>query len=73
MRENYSVPFRMAFLEGGVKSYMAALQCMERRGPSCDPVLNDVVSKEWVPTDCHSDAGAIGYAVDQHNFFDMHR
>ena len=61
----------MAFLEGGVKSYMAAYNAWNGIPMHVNPVLKDVVAKEWgADWIVTSDAGAIGYAVTQHKYFD---
>jgi beta-glucosidase len=70
MREYYSVPFRMAFVEGGAKSYMAAYNAWNGIPMVVNPVLKDVVSGEWnagwIVT---PDAGAMGHVVNLHKSF----
>lgn len=70
MREYYSVPFRMAFTEGGARSYMAAYNAWNGIPMSFHPVLKDVVAKEWGANWVVSgDAGALGLAVTGHKYF----
>jgi beta-glucosidase len=70
MREYYSVPFRMAFTEGGAKSYMAAYNAWNGVPMTFHPVLKDVVGKEWgADWVVSSDAGALGLAVTGHKYF----
>ena len=64
MREYYSVPFRMAFTEGGAKSYMAAYNAWNGIPMHVHPLLKDIVEKEWGANwIVSSDANAIGGAV----------
>ena len=69
MREYYSVPFRMAFMEGGAKSYMAAFNAWNGIPMIVNQVLKNVVAKEWgagwVVT---PDAGALAHVVASHKY-----
>jgi beta-glucosidase len=70
MREYYSVPFRMAFLEGGAKSFMAAYNAWNGIPMIVHPVLRDVVAKEWGAGWVISpDAGAMGHVVNLHKYY----
>ncbi|HKD09194.1 MAG TPA: glycoside hydrolase family 3 C-terminal domain-containing protein [Bryobacteraceae bacterium] len=67
MREYYSVPFRMAFVEGGAKSFMAAYNAWNGIPMAVNPVLKDVVAKEWkAGWIITPDAGAMGHVVNLH-------
>lgn len=67
MREYYSVPFRMAFTEGGAISYMAAYNAWNGVPMTMHPILKDVVAKEWGADGIvSSDAGAMGHLINQH-------
>lgn len=69
MREYYSVPFRMGFTEGGAKSYMAAYNAWNGIPMTVNPVLKDVVAKEWgADWIISSDAGAIELVVNGHHY-----
>jgi beta-glucosidase len=69
MREYYSVPFRMGFVEGGAKSYMASYNAWNSVPMSVNPVLRNVVEKEWgAGWVVSSDAGAIGLVASGHNY-----
>jgi beta-glucosidase len=69
MREYYSVPFRMAFLEGGAKSFMAAYNAWNGIPMVVNPVLRDVVAKEWGAGWVISpDAGAMAHVVNLHKY-----
>jgi beta-glucosidase len=70
MREYYSVPFRMAFMEGGAKSFMAAYNAWNGVPMVVNPVLQDVVSKEWnAGWIITPDAGAMGHVVNLHKYY----
>ena len=70
MREYYSVPLRMAFMEGGARSFMAAYNAWNGIPMTVNPVLKDVVGKEWGANwVISSDAGALGLAVTGHKYF----
>jgi beta-glucosidase len=70
MREYYSVPFRMAFVDGGAKSFMAAYNAWNGNPLAVNPVLSDVVKKEWnagwiiIP-----DAGAMAHVVNLDRYY----
>ena len=69
MREYYSVPFRMAFLEGGAKSYMPAYNAWNGIPMTVNPMLKDVVAKEWGANwIVSSDSGAMGHVINFHKY-----
>jgi beta-glucosidase len=69
MREYYSVPFRMGFLEGGAKSYMASYNAWNGVPMAVNPVLANVVAKEWgADWIVTPDAGALDHVVDMHHY-----
>jgi beta-glucosidase len=69
MREYYSVPFRMGFVEGGARSYMTSYNAWNGVPMDMNPMLKNVVAKEWgadwivIP-----DAGALDHVVDLHHY-----
>jgi beta-glucosidase len=70
MREYYSVPFRMAFVEGGARSYMAAYNAWNRVPMTVHPMLRDVVAGEWgVDGIVSTDAGAVSNMVTKHKYY----
>ncbi len=70
MREYYSVPFRMVFLEAGAKSYMASYNAWNGIPMTVHPILKSIVSKEWdADWIVSSDAGAMGHMVKLHKYF----
>ncbi len=70
MREYYSVPFRMAFVEGGAKSFMAAYNAWNGIPMAVNPVIKDVVAKEWnAGWIITPDAGAMGHVVNLHKYY----
>jgi beta-glucosidase len=69
MREYYSVPFRMGFVEGGAKSYMASYNAWNGVPMAVNPVLANVVAKEWgAGWIAMPDAGALDHVVDMHHY-----
>jgi beta-glucosidase len=69
MREYYSVPFRMGFVEGGAKSFMASYNAWNGVPMAVNPVLKNVVAKEWgADWIVTPDAGALNHVVDMHHY-----
>jgi beta-glucosidase len=69
MREYYSVPFRMGFVDGGAKSYMASYNAWNGVPMAVNPVLANVVAKEWgAGWIAMPDAGALNHVVDMHHY-----
>ena len=69
MREYYSVPFRMGFVDGGAKSYMASYNAWNGVPMAVNPVLTNVVAKEWgAGWIAMPDAGALNHVVDMHHY-----
>ena len=69
MREYYSVPFRMVFLGAGAKSFMASYNAWNGIPMTVNPVLKDVVAKEWGANwIVSSDAGAMRNVVTLHKY-----
>lgn len=67
MREYYSVPFQMAVLEGGARSYMAAYNAWNGVPMTVHPILKNITVNEWgVDGIICTDAGALGLLVAQH-------
>ncbi len=70
LREYYSVPFRMAFLEGGAGSYMASYNAWNSVPMSVNPILKTMVSDEWkVDGIVSTDAGAVRNMVSKHRYY----
>jgi beta-glucosidase len=68
--EYYSVPFRMAFVNGGAKNFMTASNALNHVPMTVSPLLKDLAVKEW-GTDgiiC-TDAGSLGNMVTQYKAF----
>lgn len=69
MREYYSVPFRMVFLGAGAKSFMASYNAWNGVPMTVNPVLKDIVAKEWGANwIVSSDAGAMRNVVTLHKY-----
>lgn len=69
-REYYSVPFRMGFEEGGSRAVMAAYNSWNGTPMMINPVLKDVMIKEWGNDGliC-TDGGALGLLITAHKTF----
>jgi beta-glucosidase len=70
LREYYSLPFRMAFVNGGASSYMASYNAWNGVPMTVNPVLKDMVAGEWgVNGIVSTDAGAVRNMVTKHRYF----
>ena len=69
-REYYSVPFRMGFEQGGSRAAMAAYNSWNGTPMMINPVLKNVVIKEWGNDGiiC-TDGGALGLLITAHKSF----
>jgi beta-glucosidase len=69
-REYYSVPFRMGFEQGGSRAVMAAYNSWNGTPMLINPVLKDVMIKEWGNDGliC-SDGGALSLLISAHKSF----
>jgi beta-glucosidase len=69
-REYYSVPFRMGFEEGGSRAVMASYNAWNGTPMTVNPVLKDVMIKEWGNNGliC-TDGGALGLLITSHKAF----
>jgi beta-glucosidase len=69
MREYYTVPFRMGFLQGGAKSYMTSYNAWNGVPMTVHPMLRNLVEKEWgAGWTITSDANATELVVDGHKY-----
>jgi beta-glucosidase len=70
LREYYSLPFRMAFVEGGASSYMASFNAWNSVPMTVHPILKDMVAGEWgVNGIVCTDAGAVRNMVTRHRYY----
>ena len=69
-REYYSVPFRMGFEQGGSRAVMASYNAWNGTPMMINPVLKDVMIKEWGNDGliC-TDGGALGLLITSHKTF----
>jgi beta-glucosidase len=69
-REYYSVPFRMGFEEGGSRAVMASYNAWNGVTMMVNPVLKDVIIKEWGNDGiiC-TDGGALGLLITAHHAY----
>jgi beta-glucosidase len=70
LREYYSLPFRMAVVDGGARCYMASYNAWNRTPMTVHPILKDITVKEWgVDGIICTDAGSLGNLVSQHRAY----
>jgi beta-glucosidase len=67
--EYYSVPFRMAFLEGGAKAVMASYNGWNGTPMAINPVMKSIVVDKWGVDVISSDGGAVTQLVDPRHIF----
>ncbi|HTW81681.1 MAG TPA: glycoside hydrolase family 3 C-terminal domain-containing protein [Terracidiphilus sp.] len=67
--EYYSVPFRMAFLEGGAKAVMASYNGWNGTPMAINPVMKSIVVDKWGVDVISSDGGAVRELVDPRHIF----
>jgi beta-glucosidase len=67
--EYYSVPFRMAFLEGGAKGVMASYNAWNGTPMAINPILKSIVRDKWGVDVLSSDGGAVKLLVTSHKRF----
>jgi beta-glucosidase len=70
MREYYSVPFRMAIVDGGARAYMAAYNAWNGIPMAVNPILKSMTVDEWGENGiiC-TDGGAMTQLVTKHAVF----
>ncbi len=70
LREYYAMPFRMAFVEGGARSYMASYNAWNKIPMTVNPILRDITMKEWgVDGIICTDANSLGNLVSRHKHY----
>ena len=67
--EYYSVPFRMGFLDGGAKAFMASYNAWNGVPMAVNPILKSIAIKDWGVDVISSDGGAVKDLVTQHKLF----
>jgi beta-glucosidase len=67
--EYYSVPFRMAFLEGGAKAVMASYNAWNGTPMAVNPILKKIVEDKWGVDVISSDGGAVTLLVNPRHAF----
>ncbi len=66
----YSVPFRMAIEDGGAKSFMASYNAWNHVPMTVNPVIHDVVVKQWGADGIFSsDATAVEQMASNHKYY----
>ena len=67
--EYYSVPFRMAFQEGGAKAAMASYNAWNGTTMAVNPILRSIVTDKWGVDVLSSDGGAVTLLVNPRHLF----
>ena len=67
--EYYSVPFRMAFLDGGAKAVMASYNAWNGTTMAVNPILRSIVIDKWGVDVISSDGGAVKLLVNPRHLF----
>jgi beta-glucosidase len=67
--EYYSVPFRMAFLDGDAKAVMASYNAWNGTTMAINPILRSIVRDQWGVEVISSDGGAVRELVDPRHLF----
>jgi beta-glucosidase len=67
--EYYSVPFRMAFVEGGAKAVMASYNAWNGTAMAVNPILKSIVREQWGVDVISSDGGAVKLLVDPRHLY----
>ncbi|MHB2009870.1 MAG: glycoside hydrolase family 3 C-terminal domain-containing protein [Acidobacteriaceae bacterium] len=67
--EYYSVPFRMAFLDGGAKAVMASYNAWNGTPMAVNPILRSIVIDKWGVDVVSSDGGAVKLLVSPRHIF----
>ncbi|HEY1808990.1 MAG TPA: glycoside hydrolase family 3 C-terminal domain-containing protein [Acidobacteriaceae bacterium] len=68
-REYYSVPFRMAFLDGGAKAVMASYNAWNGTPMAINPILHTLLIDKWGLDVISSDGGAVKLLVNPRHLF----
>lgn len=67
--EYYSVPFRMAFLDGGAKAVMASYNAWNGTPMAVNPILRSILIDKWGVDVISSDGGAVALLVNPRHLF----
>lgn len=67
--EYYSVPFRMAFLDGGAKAVMASYNAWNGTAMAINPILRSILVDKWGVDIISSDGGAVTLLVNPRHLF----
>jgi beta-glucosidase len=67
--EYYSVPFRMAFQDGGANAVMASYNAWNGTTMAVNPILKSILRDQWGVQVISSDGGAVHELVDPRHLF----
>jgi beta-glucosidase len=70
LRDYYSAPFRMGFVDGGAKSFMASYNAWNKVPMTVNPILQSLAVKEWGADGIvSSDAMAVELMVNPRHYY----
>jgi beta-glucosidase len=69
MREYYSVPFRMGYLEGGARSFMESYNAWNHIPMSAHPIVKALIQEWGIDGIISTDAGGMRYMVSNHKYY----
>lgn len=70
LRDYYSAPFRMGFVEGGARSFMASYNAWNHVPMTVNPILRSLAAKEWGADGIvSSDALAVELMVNPRHYY----
>ena len=69
MREYYSVPFRMGFLDGGARSFMESYNAWNHIPMTTHPIVKRLIQEWGIDGIISTDAGGMRYMVSNHKYY----
>ncbi len=69
MREYYSVPFRMGYIEGGARSFMESYNAWNHIPMTTHPIVKRLIQEWGIDGIVSTDAGGMRYMVSNHKYY----
>jgi beta-glucosidase len=69
MREYYSVPFRMGFLQGGARAFMTSYNAWNGIPMTAHPIVKALIQEWGIDGIITTDAGGMKYMVSNHKYY----
>jgi beta-glucosidase len=69
MREYYSVPFRMGFIEGGARAFMESYNAWNHVPMTTNPIVKTLIQEWGIDGIISTDAGGMRYMVSHHKYY----